>query len=104
MSGSFRNALIWHMERDETKVTDLVKGSGVSRDTINKLLARENASTSVENALLIAAYYGKTVEQFIQKDDSAENHLAALSELLQPDEVRMLEAQVRGLIAQRATR
>lgn len=102
MASDFRKALLWHMDHHDTGISDIVSATGVSRDVINKLKARENASTTVENAMLIAAYYGKTVNEFIAlKDATAISRATALIEMLKPEERRLLEAQIRGLLAQR---
>lgn len=63
--GAFRRALLYHMAVQGTSITDLVRASGVSRDVINKIKARAGASTSVENAIAIAAFYGETVNEFM---------------------------------------
>lgn len=102
MASDFRNALIWHMEENGTSVADLVSGTGVSRDVINKLKARENSSTTVENAMLIASYFGKTVNEFIARNESTTaSRTAAMIGLLQPEEQRLLKAQIHGLLSQR---
>lgn len=102
MKGRFREALLWHMEQEGTGVTELSRATGVSRDAINKIIARENSSTDAEKAMLIAAYYGKDLGEFMNlRDPGAENPIAALAELLTPDEARLLEAQIRGLLAGR---
>lgn len=102
MGKSFRLALLWHMQRHDTKISDLVRVTGISRDVINKLLSRENSTTAVENALLISAFYGKTVETFIAKSDlSASERMDALAELLSPDELRLIEAQIQGILQSR---
>lgn len=105
MASDFRQALIWHMDHHETKIVDLVRATGVSRDVINKLISRERSSTTAENALLISAYYGKSLERFIRcEEDGLESALPGLTELLTPDEEAMLEAQVRGILARRGSR
>jgi len=102
MAHDFRHALVWHMDNEGTSITDLVSATGVSRDVINKLRARPESSTTVENAMLIAAYYGKTVNQFISLEQTDSDDAArSLIELLTPEERRLLEAQMRGLIAAR---
>lgn len=102
MADDFRRALIWHMDKHRTSIADLVRATEVSRDVINKLRAREGSSTTVENAMLIAAFYGKTVNDFValREVDSAER-FAALLALLRPEERRLLEAQIRGLLHER---
>lgn len=105
MAKDFQTALKWHMQRYETKIVDLARDTGVTRDVINKLLCRDNASTDVENAVLIAAYYGKSVNDFISMRDADEtSQTRALLDLLSPEARRLLEAQIRGLVhEQRAT-
>lgn len=102
MSADFRKALIWHMDHHGTAIADLVKATGVSRDVINKLKAREGSSTTAENAMLIAAYYGKSVNDFVALREASEaTRTAAMLDLLQPEERRLLQAQIRGLLSER---
>ncbi len=102
MANDFRSALLWHMDQNGTTIADLVARTGVSRDVINKLKAREDASTTVENAMLIAAYYGKTVNQFIMRQEvSAPERAQNLFSLLLPEESKLLEAQIQGVLSRR---
>lgn len=107
MDRDFRTALEWHMERDGTTIADLARKTGVSRDIINKLLGRgrdvqKKSSTAVENAILIAAYYGKTVEQFINMDEGASvSRLNSLAGMLSSDEAELLEIQARAILQRR---
>ena len=105
MALAFQNALGWHMLKHDTRIVDLVKETGVSRDVINKLLGRKMASTTVENAILIAAYYGKTVNQFIDCSeitpaDKAQN----VFELLPPADQQLLHAQMLGILRARGAK
>ena len=105
MTVTFREALVWHMDREQTKIVDLAKASGVTRDVINKLLARPQASTTPENALLIAAYYGKNVNQFMNLEtvDRAQT-LVTLFGLLLPAEQQLVSAQIEGILRNRSAR
>lgn len=103
MSNDFRRALLWHMERHGTTIHEIVEATGVSRNVLNKLKGRENSSTSVENGMLIAAFYGKTLNEFIAKQTPTDaSRLRALFELLQPAERQLLESQIRGIVGERA--
>ena len=105
MGYDFRRAFVWHLEKHETKLADLVRETGVSRDVLNKLKAREDSSTSVENALLIAAYYGKSIADFVAMRDATESSASkALFDLLTPEEQRLVEAQMRGLVLRNAAK
>ena len=99
MSGDFRDAFLWHLDRHGTKIADLVAATGVSRDVLNKLRARPGSSTTVENGLLIASFYGKTVNQFVACEVvSPEHQLATLIDMLPQEERRILLAQIRGML------
>lgn len=100
--GDFQRALLWHMDRHKTTIADLADGTGVSRDVIAKLRTRPGSSTTVENGMAIAAYYGKSVNQFVALQGATdEDRLRMLLELLRPEEQQLLEAQIRGLTAYR---
>ncbi|MEI4473237.1 hypothetical protein [Frigidibacter sp. MR17.24] len=104
MAFEFQQALKWHMEAEGTKIADLVRSTGVSRDVLNKLLKRPDVTTSVENAILIASFYGKTVNEFVQRQQAADiDKAATLFGLLTPEERNMLAAQVRGILNARAS-
>lgn len=102
MADDFRDAFLWHLERHETTIADLVRATGVSRDVLNKLKARADSSTSVENGILIASYYGKTINEFLARKEATEtSRISALLQMLKPEEQRILESQIRGLLVGR---
>lgn len=103
MTNGFRDAFLWHLDRHDGTLVDIARRSGVSRDALNKLIARENSSTNVENAVAIARYFGKTLEQFIACEAVEESdRLPALTRLLSREEQTMVEAMVRGILSERA--
>ncbi|NEK22147.1 hypothetical protein GV827_07005 [Sulfitobacter sp. JBTF-M27] len=61
------------MEKRKTTIAQIVNATGLSRDVINKLKARPGSSTTVENGILIAAFFGKTVNQFVEMDSKDED-------------------------------
>lgn len=100
MANDFRRAFLRHLEEHQTSMTTLSRETGVSLDVLKKLKTRPTASTTVENALLIAAFYGKSVNDFVAgRDASADTALQTLLQLLTPEERRLLEAQMLGLLA-----
>lgn len=102
MGSDFRQALLWHMDRHATSIAELVAATGVSRDVINKLKAREGSSTTAENAMAIAAFYGKSVNDFVQRRPSTpDGRIAALLDLLEPGERQLLEQQIQGILSGR---
>lgn len=68
---SFQASLAAHMAQHGTAIVDLAKATGISRDAINKIKGRAGASTSVENAVLIAGFYGQTVNAFMDPTQDA---------------------------------
>lgn len=102
MSSDFRTALEWHLDHHDATVADIVARTGVSRDVINKLRARPGSSTTVENAMLIASFYGKTVNQFVTCESvTAQQTLQTLIDMLPPEEQRILIAQIHGMLSPR---
>lgn len=100
MASTFRDALLWHMDQHHTTIADLARGSGVSSDIIKKLRTR-NSSTSAESAIAIARYYGETLEQFIACEVRPEAGFQDLWARLTPDERRIVQAQIEGLLSSR---
>ena len=100
MADDFRRAFLRHLDDHQTQLSALARETGVSLDVLKKLKGRATGSTTVENAMLIAAYYGKTVNQFVSGQDVTQDQkLANLMQLLTPEERQLLEAQMLGLIA-----
>lgn len=100
MADDFRRAFISHVEEHGTSLAALARDTGVSLDVLKKLKTRATGSTTAENAMLIAAYYGKTVNQFVVGQEvSLNDKLGNLLQLLSPEERRFVEAQMLGLIA-----
>lgn len=99
MGKPFRSALLWHMERDGTSIAELAKGAGVSKDVIKKLRTGHSGSTDVEKAVAIAAFYGKSVEQFIRMEEPDEDGaMDVLATLLTPRERLVLKAQIQAIL------
>lgn len=95
----FRNALLWHMTQQNTTIAALAKGSGVSADVIKKVRSRDNASAKAEDAWRIAAYFGKSLDQFIRLDAPADDQeFRSLLALMTPQEKKLLEAQMRAML------
>jgi len=99
----FRTALIWHMEQKNTRMTELARGAGVSLDILKKLKTRPTASTNAETATKIAAYYGKSVAEFIKCDENTrpKDDISELLNLLSDQEQEFLLKQIRGLLSMR---
>jgi transposase-like protein len=102
MTNEFRRAFMAHIQKHKTAFADIVRETGVSRNVLNKLKAREDGSTSVENGMLIAAFYGKTLNEFVAMQEATdESRVRALLQLLTPTERHILESQIKGILNSR---
>lgn len=100
MDTRFREAFIEHVRQHGAKVAVLERSTGVPRSIINKLLRRENKTTSVEHAIALAGFFGKTVDQFIQgSEPDIKSSVTSLLTFLSDDELGMLRDQIKGLTA-----
>lgn len=61
----FREAFLARVDQAGASMTDIARATGVSLDVLKKLRGRADASTTVENAVLIAAFFGETVNDFL---------------------------------------
>lgn len=68
--GVFRSAFMAAMAAQNVGISEIVAETGVSRDVINKLIARPSSSTSVENAVALAAFFGMSVEDLMASTSS----------------------------------
>lgn len=68
--GVFRRGFMAAMASSGAGISEIAAGSGVSRDVINKLIARPGSSTSVENSVALAAYFQTTVDDLMDPEPS----------------------------------
>lgn len=103
MADTFYDALIWHMDKFGTTVAELAHGAGVSEDAIKKIRTRPGGGTRAQTGAKIAAFYGKTLEQFMACAEAGEEEtLLATLRLLDPTERRLILLQAKGIIAGRS--
>jgi len=101
MENDFQRAFLRHLEMEKTSLADLVRATGVSRNVLNKLKSREGSSTSVESGMLIAAFYGKTLNEFVTMQEASDvSRVKALLEMLTQAERHILESQIRGILSE----
>lgn len=72
MAKTFRTALAEAMRAQQIPLATVADATGVSYDQLRKLLRRDTAKTNYEDALKIAAYFGMTLNEFLE-DDLAED-------------------------------
>jgi transcriptional regulator with XRE-family HTH domain len=98
----FREAFIAHLDAAGFNTRQVADATGVSRDQMEKLRQRKVASTNVHDALRIARFFGKTVEEFIGDIPEVENSdILTLIARLTPTEQEIVRAQLEGLLSHR---
>ena len=66
---AFREALLRHMAESGVGAAALARATGVSKPQIDKLCQRKSETTNVADAIRLAAYFGKSVEDFCEMTD-----------------------------------
>lgn len=97
---TFVEILADRIEKDRVNIAALARSSGVTKDQLYKLAKRKNASTSVDAAIKIAAFFGETLDEFMGQDRTPEEReiLSLVSQL--PDDLRrQLLGYGQGLLA-----
>lgn len=61
---AFREALLRHMAETGVGAAALARATGVSKPQIDKLCQRKSETTNVADAIRLAGYFGKSVEDF----------------------------------------
>lgn len=102
MENKFRKAFLRHLSETNLKVTDVAKGARVSKDQLNKLKQGKSQSINVDAAVLVARYFGETVNEFIGEERPA-LHSSLIQKLgmLTEREQRVLVASLNALSAER---
>ena len=85
---TFREAFVIALEAHDKTVPQVSAGTGVSVYQLRKLKEGKSRRTNVDDAVKVAAFFGKTLDKFIEDPESKSDiEIAALlSEL--PPEVR----------------
>lgn len=104
MKEAFREALIRHIRAYDVSIAEVARGSGVSKYLLNALHQRKTTVPNVSDAIKIARYFGKTIEEFLDQpsDPSDRERIMAKMARLSPAEREVLEAQIDVLTRRRA--
>jgi hypothetical protein len=100
MVKTFRQALLDALERTKVPLSAVAQKTQVSYEQLKKVGQRENASTNVDDARKVAAYFGLTLDEFLE-DSLAEDRLRAANlwfELTEAEQ-EILRAAARGRAA-----
>ena len=102
MRERFREALIAHMDATRVGATELSRATGVRKALIDKHYQRRTDATNVHDAMRLASYFGKTVNEMVGLSGDGETaQIAALIARLSPEEKRLVKAQLSGLVDRR---
>jgi len=98
----FRESFIHHLAASGLKVSQVAAATGVSDQQLHKLKQRRAGTTNVEDAVKIARFFGKTLEEFLDEPENVQvSDVLALLNRLSEDEKAILVAQIEGLVASR---
>ncbi|WP_457650852.1 hypothetical protein [Profundibacter sp.] len=102
MHKNFRDAFIEHLDRTGAKVTDISTATGVNKDSLYALKRGTTMNMNVRDAILVAEFFDKTVEEFMGVErgalrDSLIDQIAQLSD----SERQIFEASLKAVLAAR---
>ncbi|WP_299671719.1 helix-turn-helix transcriptional regulator [uncultured Roseobacter sp.] len=99
---TFVESFIEHVRASETPIAELSRRTGVSKSKMDALMNRRAKSTTVDDAMKISKFFGKSVEEFCSTPpDPKILQIISLVQKLSPQERDLVEGQLRGLRALR---
>ena len=100
MKESFRESFIEHVAVYRVSLARMARETGISKSLLQSLHQRKTICPNVDDAMKIAEYFGKSVEEFVgtSKDDQVKR-LTSLAARLSPDEQAFLEAQLETILS-----
>lgn len=102
MVKNFREALIDALEKSGTPLKRVAEQTGVSYEQLKKLRQGKSTSTNVDDAVLVANYFGQTLEEFLADSTAAlRSEIVDLYNQLTPEERRFLLASAKGMLGER---
>lgn len=102
MAKPFREAFIEAVEGSGVSVAEVALKSGVSKEQLNKLKQRPGAKTNVDDAIKVAGYFGKTLDQFLEDDEALiRSEIVDLYNQLTDQERQMILGAAKGALASR---
>ena len=96
----FVDALRWWLDhREGLNPTGLAKAAGLDKTAVRQMIEFDR-SPRIDTALKICVALGVTLDQFLARDDDARRtELLRLLDRLTDDELDMLQAAARGIVA-----
>lgn len=105
MKEAFREAFIRHVRVYDVSIAEVARQTGVSKYLLNALHQRKTQVPNVADAIKIARFFGKTVDEFLDQDAPKNNDAMLASKIarLSPEERRVFEVQVDALLRHRSS-
>lgn len=102
MRKNFREAFIEHLDRTGAKVTEIAAATGLNKDSLYALKRGTTMNMNVKDAILVAKFFGETVEEFMgvvpgALRDSLMDQISQLSD----SERQIFEASLKAVLAAR---
>jgi len=102
MKEAFRESFIRHVRVYDVSLAQVARTTGVSKHLLDALNQRKTGVPNVADAMKIAAFFGKTVEAFVEETkDKGRDRLPMLIEQLTAEERAVFEAQIDVLLKRR---
>lgn len=102
MKKSFSEALNHHLDRTGRKIPEIAEASGVKADALYKLKYGKTLNMAVDDAMRVAAAFGKTIEEFMDSRPArVKSELAQQIDLLTESERELLLASITALLVRR---
>lgn len=99
---TFRDALLDAIAPNGPSLKAVAEATNVSYEQLKKLKQGKTQNTNVEDARRISAFFGKTLEEFIDSPEMKEDiELATVLSQLEPSERRFLLNAAKAQIAAR---
>lgn len=102
---AFRDGFNALVDASGISVAEISRQTGVPKSLIDKLRQERAQAPNVYDALRLAAFFGKTVEEVAgSRVDIGTDEMLGLLGRLKPDERELVRAQLEGLFARRRPR
>ncbi|HDZ82786.1 MAG TPA: hypothetical protein ENH56_16345 [Roseobacter sp.] len=100
MQKTFSQAFIEHLEQSDLKVTEIAIRAGVSKDALYSLKYGKSQNMAVDDAIRVAAVFGKKVEEFLGLSEAQiRSTLAEKVARLSSREQAILEASLDAILS-----
>lgn len=97
--GTFRTALLEAISANDISLRKVAIGAGVSYEMLKKLKQTDGYRTNIEDAIKIAAFFGKTIDDFISRPElQSDLELIDILSRLRPEDRRFLLNAARAQI------